>query len=185
MFTSNRSFVLAVCIGVVLLLLACDLGSLAQPAAPTLVLPATAPAAPPLATATTASVAPSAPTFTLKLPNGQSVALSVSKCDGVAAGQYLELRATNTQDLKDANRVEVQVAGNHPSAGKSDKIFVSVIMGAQDKWTFTGNTPSAQITLDANGAGRFADVAVVNAAGNSPNYQMGREYKFGAEWTCK
>lgn len=173
MLSSSRSRLLFVFLALVVFLLACDLGSVAQPAAP------------PVATATTASVPPSAPTFTLKLPNGQSMALSVSKCDGVAPGQYLELRAANTQDLKDANRAEVQVGGNHPSVGKSDKMFVTVIMGAQDKWTFTGNTPSAQITLDANGAGRFTDVAIVNAAANSPAYQLGKEYKFSAEWTCQ
>ena len=165
--------------------LACDLGSITQSVAPVPSPIPSMPAAPIAATPTQVVPTPTAALLTIKLPTGQSIAAPVYKCDGFGANQYLDLSAATNQDLQDANRVSVKISGAHPGAGKLDKMFVEVTMGPQGKWTFMGNTPSASITLEANGAGKFADVGIVNAAGTSPNYQASKEYKFSAEWSCK
>jgi hypothetical protein len=47
-----------------------------------------------------------------------------------------------------------------------------------------GNTPEAQVTTEANGAGRFADIAITNVANTSASYQYGSEYRFSGEWLC-
>jgi hypothetical protein len=188
MLFPTRSRLVLTLLAVALFLLACDCGSITQ-----LVVPApTAPpptvtrhAAPIAATPAQIAPTPTAAILTLKLPTGQSVAVPVYKCDGIGANQYLDLIAATTQDLNDANRVQVKIGGAHAGVGKLDKMFVEVTLGAQNKWTFVGNTPNAQITLEANGTGRFADVAIVNAAATSANYQASKEYKFSAEWLCK
>jgi hypothetical protein len=124
-----------------------------------------------------------APTFTLNTPDGKTVSLTVTKCGGTHAGQYLELVAANTADVNDPNRIEVQVSGNHQAAGRAEKMFVAVFIGPKAKTIFSGNHPTASITVEANGAGKFNEVAVINIS-DSPNYQYNKEYKFSGQWTC-
>lgn len=168
-----RSFVLIVWIVLLTAALACSVSGQPTPTPP----------ATPVPVATTPQ-APSGSALALTLPNGQTLNLQ-ARCAGVRPGEHLDVRAANTQDVKDPNRVEVQVGGSHPAAGKLDNMFVAVFVGAQDKWTFTGNTPKAQLTLEADGSGSFAHVPIVNVAVNSPTYTYGAEYKFSARWTCR
>jgi len=44
-----------------------------------------------------------------------------------------------------------------------------------------GNTPEAQVTTEASGAGRFADIAITNAAATSASCQYGSEYRCSGE----
>jgi hypothetical protein len=111
--------------------------------------------------------------------------LSVFKCEGTAAGQMLDVRAVNTQDMADADRIEVQVGGVQQGPGRYDTMYVAVFIGAQSAWAFQGNTPTAQVTLEADGAGHFGDIGIVNIAVGSPSYQYNVEYKFSGEWSCR
>jgi len=122
--------------------------------------------------------------FALMLPDGQKVSLQ-AKCAGVKPGEFLDVVATNSPDLNDPNRVEVRVGGVHQATGQLANMVVAITMGAQTKWTFMGNTLQAQLALEADGSGRFADVAIVNVAIGSPAYSYAAEYKFSAEWSCR
>jgi hypothetical protein len=150
---------------------------------------ATQPPAPPATQAqpTTGAVTPQGSAggaFALMLPDGQKVSLQ-AQCAGVRPGEFLDVVAINSPDLNDPNRVEVKVGGLHQATGQLANMVVSITMGAQTKWTFMGNTLQAQLTLEADGSGRFADVAITNVAVGSPVYAYAAEYKFSAEWSCK
>ena len=64
------------------------------------------------------------PTFTLTLPDGRAVVLSVARREGTSPGAYLTVRAVNTEDVTDPDRIEVQVAGNQQGAGRYDGFCV-------------------------------------------------------------
>jgi len=180
-----RSLKGLVLIVLLLSVVACSSGKAPTAAPPAATLPP-GPAAT-QAQPTTGAAAPQAPAggaFTLMLPDGQKVSLQ-AKCTGVKPGEFLDVRATNTPDLNDPKRVEVQVGGLHQAAGQLANMVVAVTMGAQTKWTFMGNTLQASLTLEADGSGRFSDVAIANVAVNSPAYTYATEYKFSAEWSCK
>ena len=96
---------------------------------PTLPLPtATGLVAPIAVTPTLGAPTTTAAVLTPKLPNGQSVTVPVYKCDGVSANQYLDMSAATTQDLNDANRVQVKIGGAHSGIGKLAKMFVEVMI---------------------------------------------------------
>jgi hypothetical protein len=166
----SRSFIAFACVILALAVLACSLGSLAtQPSAP--VIPATN------------SELGSGTAFTLTLPDGQAVSLQAT-CAGVNSGGYLDIRATNTDDETDPKRVVVKVGGTYAAVGQLENMYVEITIGAADAWTFMGNTPSAILTLNADGSGSFGNVAIVNATGTSASYNAGGEYKFSAQWKC-
>ena len=96
----TRSRLLFVLLAFALWLLACDCGSITQLIAPAPTMPpptATRLAAPIAATPTQVVPTATAALLTFKLPNGQSVAAPVYKCDGVGANQYLDVSAATTQ----------------------------------------------------------------------------------------
>jgi hypothetical protein len=166
----SRSYIVFTCVILALAVLACSLGR-----------PATQPGAP--AIPATNSGSGSGITFTLTLPDGQTVSLQAT-CTGVKPGSYLDIRAKNTDDETDPKRVVVKVGGTYAAAGQLEDMYVEVAIGAADAWTFMGNTPSAILTLNADGSGSFSNVAIVNATGTSASYNAGGEYKFSAQWKC-
>ncbi len=178
-YTQSFRAMLALCV-CAFVLLACDVASVL----PATAQPTVAPVAPTIASATPAP-APTiaAPTLTLKLPDGKTVALAVTKCVGTRAGQYLELVAATTPDVNDPNRIEIQINGNHQAAGQVEKMFIAAFIGPKTKTIFSGNQPSASITVQANGAGKFNEVAIINIS-DSLGYQYNKEYKFSGQWTC-
>jgi hypothetical protein len=166
----SRSYIAFACVILALSVLACSLGSLApQPGVP----------AAPAANAGSGSGA----VFTLTLPDGQAVSLQAT-CAGVKPGAYIDILAKNTDDEADPKRVVVKIGGTYTAAGQLDNMYVEVAIGAANAWTFMGNTPSASLTLNADGSGSFSNVAIVNAAGTSASYNAGSEYKFSAQWKC-
>ena len=161
----------------IMAILACSLGSLlAAPATPT--MPAAAPTA-----AAASPEAGSGSMFTLTLPNNQVVSLQVT-CAGLNPGEFLDLSAKNSNDVTDPNRTVVQVGGVHAAVGPNDNMFVMVSIGADNAWTFMGNTPQATVTVNADGSGSFTNVAIVNATVTSTTYNAGSEYKFSGQWKC-
>ena len=181
MFYTRRFCSMLVLCMCAFVLLACDVASIL----PFTAQPTVAPVAQSIASATSAP-APTiaAPTFTLKLPDGKTVSLAVTKCAGTRAGEYLELIAVSTTDVNDPNRIEVQINGNHQAAGRVEKMFIAAFIGPKAKTIFSGNQSAASITVEANGAGKFNEVAIINIS-DSPGYQYNKEYKFSGEWTCK
>jgi hypothetical protein len=181
---STRFRLLIVWLALLLIALACTLGSAQKAAtpAPKQALPTATPTISQPATALSPAQPPAV--FTLTLPDSRVVTMPVFRCAGTKPDEQLDVRAANTQDVADPNRVEVDVGGAHEGAGPFGNMYVAVLIGAKDAWTFTGNTVAAQVTLAADGSGRFIDVAIVNAAINSPAYTYSKEYKFSGEWTC-
>ncbi|NTU50461.1 MAG: hypothetical protein HGA87_06265, partial [Desulfobulbaceae bacterium] len=77
--------------------------------------------------------------FTLVLPTGQTALLKITTCKGVHSGEPLNLVAENTPDKLNPNRIEVQITGVHKSNGEAEPLYLAVIMGATDKWSFMGS----------------------------------------------
>ncbi len=159
--------------------LACSL--LQVPASPT-PLPS-AQAGPSNPTSAPPTRAPATGLMTLTLPDGQKMELH-ARCSGVNAGEYLDVRASNTDDVNDPDRVEAQVGGDHQSAGDVQNMFVAIFIGPQNAGTFAGNNPAVTLMLEADGSGHFSDIGIINIAVNSPTYQYNVESKFSAEWKC-
>lgn len=185
---SRRFYILVACSLVLLSTMACSLCGVAAPQAtqPPVVVNPTVPA--PEVTQPTVMAKPPLPssTFTLTLPDGRQVVLPVDECTGTSPGGYLELHAINTQDPNDPERIEVELAGNQQGPGQYDGFYVMVSMGpaVAEELIFMGNTPAAQVTIEADGVGRFTDVAITNAANTSATYEYAVEYPFSAEWVC-
>ena len=170
MLKPSRSYISFACLILALTILACSLGGIAtQPSVPT--VPVVNPGS------------GSGSAFTLTLPDGQTVSLQAT-CAGVKPGGYLDIRAKNTDDETDPKRVVVKVGGTYAAAGSLENMYVEITIGAANAWTFMGNTPSAILTLNADGSGSFSNVAIVNATGTSASYNAGAEYKFSAQWKC-
>lgn len=188
MLFSPRFYVLVTCSVVLLATMACSLGGAVptEVTQPTVMVNPTVPA--PEATQPTVMVNPtlSASTLTLTLPDGHAVVLPVAQCKGTSPGGYLELSAVNTEDTTDPDRIEVVMSGDQQGPGQYGGFYVLVRIGVgvAEELIFMGNTADAQVTIEANGAGRFADIAIANVANFSPTYEYGTEYLFSAQWVC-
>lgn len=119
---SPRFCVLIVCSVLLLATIACSLGGTEGAVTPETKEGAVTPEAP----QPTVMVNPTlpSPTFTLTLPDGRAVVLSAARCEGTSPGAYLTVRAVNTEDVTDPDRIEVQVAGNQQGAGRYDGFYV-------------------------------------------------------------
>jgi len=120
----------------------------------------------------------------LTLPDGNPVTLQVVKCSGVKPGGYLDLRSVSGAALN-PNHAEMLLAGINNGAGTYENVYVSINLGVESKWSFSGSTMTARVQLDADGSGSFTDVLITNADGNSDKYAVGEAYPFSAKWTCK
>jgi hypothetical protein len=120
----------------------------------------------------------------LTLPGDIPLSMPVVKCSGVEAGGYLDLR-TITGGATDPNHVEMLLAGINNGAGTYENMYVSINIGVQSKWSFSGSTLIAQVKLDDSGSGSFTGVSITNTGGSSDKYQAGKDYPFSAEWSCK
>lgn len=120
----------------------------------------------------------------LTLPGGIPVTLPVARCSGVGKGGYLDLRALMGR-AQDPNNVEMLVAGINNGAGTYDNMYVSIHIGLNGKWSFSGSVLTARVQLDASGSGSFTDVLITNTGGNSDMYPTGKTYPFSAQWICK
>jgi hypothetical protein len=120
----------------------------------------------------------------LTLPGGIPLTMPVVKCSGVEAGGYLDLR-TLTGTANDPNHVEMLVSGLNNGAGTYDNMYVSINIGVNGKWSFSGSTLVAQVKLDDSGSGSFTGVLITNTGGSSDKYPAGKAYPFSAEWVCK
>ncbi|MFZ5822057.1 MAG: hypothetical protein ACOYYJ_19375 [Chloroflexota bacterium] len=175
----SKRFVL-VCIILALAMLACSLGNNIAPS-----VSSQPSAAAPMPASTSSAPLAGEAQFILTTPRGESMNLQFT-CDGLGAGQYLEINAQNTVDPADPKRVVVQINGMHDSAdGQAGNMYVMVTIGANASETFMGNTSSAVVTLNKDGSGSLSDVSIINVAVVSPDYQYGVEYPFNAQWTCK
>lgn len=161
-----------ICVLLTLIVLACSLaGPWAKSATPA--------NAPPTAD----SGAGSGTSFTLTLPDATTETLQAT-CTGINSGGFLEINAKNTDDVTDPKRIVVQVSGAHDAVGQLNNMYILVSIGADNAWTFMGNTPSATVTLNADGSGSFSNVSIANASGTSASYNAGGEYKFSGQWKC-
>lgn len=182
MCAKTCSFICVFCSLVLLVGIACTLGGGAPAAEPGGVSPTSTSLA---ALPPTAPANPTMPaTFTITLPDGSTVALTLVRCTGTSPGQYLDLAAANSDDLADPGRIEVKVAGNQQGPGMYEGFYIEVTIGAKDAWDFLGNTPAAQVTLETGGRGHFREVPIVNAASNSARYPYGNEFIFSGTWVC-
>lgn len=128
--------------------------------------------------------APTAAILAITLPDGKVQQMPVLKCEGVGAGENLDVLAYNTEDRSDPARIEVQVSGVHTGTGVIQNMYLAVTVGAENAWTFMGNTPDAVLTLLPNGSGTFHAVSIVNSAIDSTDYTYNQAYEFTGGWTC-
>jgi hypothetical protein len=122
--------------------------------------------------------------FILKLPDGSAVSLTVTSCEGMGEGGFLDLDASNKTGFNDPKHIEIQVFGGNQGAGAYNAMGVTVLMGGADTPLFNGSTAAAEVTLAPDGSGSFKGVEINNTKGAIP-YQTGKAYKFSGEWSCK
>ena len=143
---------------------ACSWPSLPSPPAPPRLASWSPPSDPPptLAPLTPYGELSSLPrgTFTLVPPGGNGVNLNITACKGLQPGEPFNLVAENTPNKLDPGRIEVQITGVQASTGEADPLYLAMIMGATDKWTFMGSVTDAPIFLDGNGSGIFNNVEI-------------------------
>jgi hypothetical protein len=122
--------------------------------------------------------------FTLVLPTGQTALLKITTCKGVQSGEPLNLVAENTSDKLNPNRIEVQITGVHKSNGEPEPLYLAVIMGATDKWSFMGSLIDAPIFLDGAGSGVFNNVSIPDTHVITYDFEPFPESVFSGAWTC-
>jgi hypothetical protein len=181
MMGTRRSQLLWACSLMALAVLACSFGTTTSPTIQA--MPQVVQSTP--EAADTVSPPSNGGNLTLTMPDAKVISMPVTQCVGIAANEYLDVRAATTPDQNDPNRIEVLVGGGHTGAGAMDNMYVSVSIGAKDAWNFQGNTLIAHVVLAEDGSGHFENVGIVNGAAHPVDYQYGQEYKFSANWTCK
>lgn len=122
--------------------------------------------------------------FLLVLPNGQTAQLKITTCKGVYSGEPLNLVAENTPDKLNPERIEVQITGVHESNGEPEPLYLAVIMGATDKWSFMGSLIDAPIFLDGAGSGVFNNVSIPDTHVITYDFEPFPESVFSGAWTC-
>lgn len=122
--------------------------------------------------------------FLLVLPTGQTAQLKITTCKGVFSGEPLNLVAENTPDKLNPDRIEVQITGVHESNGEPEPLYLAVIMGATDKWTFMGSLIDAPIFMDGAGSGVFNNVSIPDTHLITYDYEPFPESIFSGTWTC-
>jgi hypothetical protein len=122
--------------------------------------------------------------FTLVLPTGQTAILKITTCKGVRSSEPLNLVAENTPDKLNPNRIEVQITGVHKSNGEAEPLYLAVIMGATDKWSFMGSLIDAPIFLDGAGSGVFNNVSIPDTHVITYDFEPFPESVFSGAWTC-
>lgn len=122
--------------------------------------------------------------FLLVLPSGQTAQLKITTCKGVYSGEPLNLVAENTPDKLDPNRIEVQISGVHNSNGEAEPLYLAVILGATDKWTFTGSVIDAPVFMDGAGSGVFNNVSIPDTHLITYDFEPFPESVFSGAWTC-
>ena len=123
-------------------------------------------------------------TFTLVLPGGNGVNLYITACQGFKPGEPLNLTAENSPNKLDPGRIAVQVTGVQHSTSEADPLYLAVIMGAENKWTFMGSVTDAPIFLDGNGSGIFNNVAIPDTHLITYDFEPFPTSLFSGGWTC-
>ena len=123
-------------------------------------------------------------TFTLVPPGGNGINLYITSCKGYAPGEPFNLVAENTANKLDPGRIEVQITGLQASTGEADPLYLAVIMGATDKWTFMGSVTDAPIFMDGKGAGVFNNVEIPDTHLITYDFEPFPTSPFSGGWTC-
>jgi hypothetical protein len=123
-------------------------------------------------------------TFTLVPPGGNGVNLNITACKGFKPGEPLNLVAENTPNKLDPGRIEVQITGVQQSTGEPDYLYLAIIMGATDKWTFMGAITDAPVFLDGNGSGIFNNVEIPDTHLITYDFEPFPTVPFSGGWTC-
>ncbi len=123
-------------------------------------------------------------TFTLVPPGGNGVNLNITACKGFKPGEPLNLVAENTPNKLDPGRIEVQITGVQQSTGEPDYLYLAIIMGATDKWTFMGAVTDAPVFLDGAGSGIFNNVEVPDTHVITYDFEPFPTVPFSGGWTC-
>jgi hypothetical protein len=123
-------------------------------------------------------------TFTLVMPGGNGINLYITTCKGFRPGEPLNLVAENTSNKLDPGRIEVQITGVHATNGAPDPLFLAVILGAENKWTFMGSVTDAPIFMDGNGSGVFNNVAIPDTHVITYDFEPFPTSVFSGSWAC-
>jgi hypothetical protein len=123
-------------------------------------------------------------TFTLVPPGGNGVNLNITACKGFKPGEPLNVVAENTNNKLDPGRIEVQITGVQQSTGEPDYLYLAIIMGAENKWTFMGSVTDAPIFLDGNGSGIFNNVQIPDTHVITYDFEPFPTVPFSGGWTC-
>jgi hypothetical protein len=123
-------------------------------------------------------------TFTLVPPGGNGVNLNITACKGFKPSEPLNLVAENTNNKLDPGRIEVQITGVQQSNGQPDYLYLAIIMGATDKWTFMGSVTDAPIYLDGSGSGIFNNVEIPDTHVITYDFAPFHTTPFSGGWTC-